>query len=185
MTTNQQTTSPWLFLPPPPTQLAPYPPHPDLLLGDHQVCSISPHPALLPGDKMVFPSVIHELHFACSWITLNKDPTVWLDGAKPANTCIPLPSPSMTTAQVHGIPTTQSCFPLTLLWLLGYAMQCVGNIQEKKGRTQVLAGLAPSSQTVGSNIRVIHEQARCSSWMTEVNLSPVTKQQNWVRGKWS
>jgi len=32
---------------------------------------------------------------------------------------------------------------------------------------QMLAGLAPSSQTVGSNIRVIHEQGKHSSWMAE------------------
>ncbi len=31
----------------------------------------------------------------------------------------------------------------------------------------MLAGLAPSSQTVGSNIRVIHEQARRSSRTSE------------------
>ncbi len=45
----------------------------------------------------------------------------------------------------------------------GYAMRCAGVIQGKEGRIQVLAGLAPSSQTVGSNIRVIHEQAKRSS----------------------
>jgi hypothetical protein len=45
----------------------------------------------------------------------------------------------------------------------GYAAQCAGDIQGKEGRIQVLAGLAPSSQTVGSNIRLIHEQAKCSS----------------------
>ncbi len=40
----------------------------------------------------------------------------------------------------------------------GYTAQCAGAIQGKEGKLQVLAGLAPSSQTVGSNIRVIHEQ---------------------------
>ncbi len=40
-----------------------------------------------------------------------------------------------------------------------------------KGRRvgQVLAGLAPSSQTVGSLFRAIHEQTKRSSWMTKAN----------------
>jgi hypothetical protein len=42
----------------------------------------------------------------------------------------------------------------------GYAAWCVGAIQGKEGRIQVLAGLAPSSQTIGANKRVIHEQAK-------------------------
>ncbi len=45
----------------------------------------------------------------------------------------------------------------------GYATQCVSTIQGKEGGIQVLDGLAPSNQTVGSNIRVIHEQAKDSS----------------------
>jgi len=45
----------------------------------------------------------------------------------------------------------------------GYAAWCAGAIQGKDGRIQVLAGLAPSSQTVGSNKRVIREQAKPSS----------------------
>ncbi len=56
----------------------------------------------------------------------------------------------------------------------GYAVRCAGAIQGKEGGIQMLAGLAPSSQTVGSNIRVIHEQAKCSSWKTEVNIVPAT-----------
>ncbi len=46
---------------------------------------------------------------------------------------------------------------------VGYAMWCAGAIQGKEGGIQMLAGLAPSSQTVGSNIRAIHEHAKCSS----------------------
>jgi hypothetical protein len=38
--------------------------------------------------------------------------------------------------------------------LRGYAMQCSGTIQGKEGGIQVLAGLAQSSQTVGSNRRI-------------------------------
>jgi hypothetical protein len=41
-------------------------------------------------------------------------------------------------------------------------------MEGKEGGIQVLAGLAPSSQTVGSNIRVIHEQAKRSSQTTKV-----------------
>ena len=33
------------------------------------------------GGRTVFASVAHKLRFACSQITLNKDPTIWLDGA--------------------------------------------------------------------------------------------------------
>jgi len=43
----------------------------------------------------------------------------------------------------------------------------VGAIQGKEGRIQVLARLAPCSQTVVSNKRVIHEQA--NSLTTEAN----------------
>jgi hypothetical protein len=42
-------------------------------------------------------------------------------------------------------------------------VQCAGAIQGKEGGIQVLAGLAPSSQRVGSDIRVILEQAKHSS----------------------
>jgi len=53
----------------------------------------------------------------------------------------------------------------------GLGAQSAGTIQGKEGGMQVLAGLAPSSQTVGSNKRVIHEQAKHSSWMTEANIT--------------
>ncbi len=51
----------------------------------------------------------------------------------------------------------------------GHASLCAGTIQGKEGRMQVLAGIAPSSQTIGSNKRVIHVQAKRSSWTTEAN----------------
>ncbi len=41
------------------------------------------------------------------------------------------------------------------------------NHSRQGGWIQVLASLSPSSQTVGSNIRVIHKQVNCSSWMKE------------------
>jgi hypothetical protein len=60
-------------------------------------------------------------------------------------------------------PPLKGVFPLQQPCLLGYAVQCAGPIQGKKGGIQVLAGLAPSSRTLGLNIRVIHEQAKHSS----------------------
>ncbi len=38
---------------------------------------------------------------------INKDPTVWLDGARPANTGLVYPTllPREHTAQMHSIPT--------------------------------------------------------------------------------
>jgi hypothetical protein len=47
--------------------------------------------------------------------------------------------------------------PLNQLLLLGYALWWAGTIQRKEGGKQVLAVLAPPSQTVGSSIRVLHE----------------------------
>jgi hypothetical protein len=51
-------------------------------------------------------------NFSCRAGVLNKDPTVWLYGARPANTCI-LPSFSGNTpALLHGIPTTKVCLQI-------------------------------------------------------------------------
>jgi hypothetical protein len=47
---------------------------------------------------------------------------------------------------------------LNQLSLQVYASRLTGTIQGKEGSIQVLAGLAPSSQTVGSLFRVIEEQ---------------------------
>jgi len=52
--------------------------------------------------------------------------------------------------------TTPLSHPRSLGWLPGYTAWCADAIQGKEGGIQVLAGLAPSSQTVGSNISVIH-----------------------------
>jgi hypothetical protein len=65
----------------------------------------------------------------------------------------------------------------------GYAAQWVGTIQGKEGGTQVLAGLAPSSQKVESDIRVIHEQAMCSSWITEANITSHQREDRYDREK--
>jgi len=49
----------------------------------------------------------------------------------------------------------------------GYAVQCTGKFQGEGG--WVLARFAPSSSTVRSLLRIINEQAMCSSWMTQMN----------------
>jgi hypothetical protein len=54
----------------------------------------------------------------------------------------------------------------------GCAAWCTGKLPWKEGGIQVLAGLAPLSQTVGSLFRVIHEQAKGSTRATEVNIAP-------------
>ncbi len=85
---------------------------------------------------------------------------------------------------LHGIPTTQRCLPPSTPLRGkaplsgGYAAHCAGAFQGKEGGIQVLAGLAPYSQTVRSLFRVIHEQAKLSSWTTEVNIIFVTWQQS-------
>ncbi len=43
---------------------------------------------------------------------------------------------------------------------MGMLRSCVGVFPRKEGRIQLLAGLVPSTQTVGSLFRVIHEQAK-------------------------
>jgi hypothetical protein len=44
---------------------------------------------------------------------------------------------------------------MVVSWVsLGYAARCAGTFKGKEGRIQVLAGLAPFSQTIGSIIRV-------------------------------
>jgi hypothetical protein len=43
----------------------------------------------LPNDiSLICKLAIFMANFASQWV-LNKDPSVWLDAAKPANTCIP------------------------------------------------------------------------------------------------
>ncbi len=60
----------------------------------------------------------------------------------------------------------------------GYTAWCAGTIQGKESRIQLLAGVAPSSQTVGSLFRVVHEQAKHSSWTTEANITLVAGQES-------
>ncbi len=98
-------------------------------------------------------SVIHELHFVCSLITIIFDLTVRLDGASLANTFIPL-HPLNGTRALHGAEERMD---------FDWWVSCAGAIQVKEGGIQVLADLAPSSQTVGSDIGAIYEQAKRSS----------------------
>jgi hypothetical protein len=87
-----------------------------------------------------------------SWITIIVDPTVWLDGARPANTCI---KPSfLWMAPVHCpvYPGSQRHWRRKAPLSGGYAGQFAGTIQGKQGGIKVLAGLAPSSQIVGPNM---------------------------------
>jgi hypothetical protein len=41
---------------------------------------------------------------------INNDPTVWLDGAEPANTCIPPSVAGNAPVQPCGIPTPKNTF---------------------------------------------------------------------------
>jgi hypothetical protein len=61
---------------------------------------------------------------------------------------------------LHSLPTTQRHLPPSKALAAGVCRTVCGTIQGKEGGIQVLAGLAPSIQTVGSNIRVIHEQVK-------------------------
>jgi hypothetical protein len=45
-----------------------------------------------------------------SQCVLNKDLTVWLDGARPANTCIPPSFLGNVSAQPHGAPYPKNTF---------------------------------------------------------------------------
>ncbi len=53
------------------------------------------------------------------------------------------------------------------------AARCIGAIHPKEDGIQELVGWAPSSQTVGSLFRVIHEQIQRNTWITEANIVPV------------
>jgi hypothetical protein len=41
---------------------------------------------------------------------LNKDPTVWLDGARPVNTCIPPSFEENMPMQLQGVPRLKNTF---------------------------------------------------------------------------
>jgi hypothetical protein len=118
---------------PPPCLLPPYlgqPARSQLQGGFHQLC--------FEVAGTTFDSVVLELCFAWSWIILILDLTVWLDGARLANTCI-LPSflwmvPTHRTAY----PGSQCCWGGKVLMSGGYAAQCVGAIQGKEDRIHVI-----------------------------------------------
>jgi hypothetical protein len=122
------------------------------------------------GSGTFLTSVIHELCFACSWITLNKVNTVWLNDARPANICIMPSSLWQVPAQPYGTPATwvsphHSWASLRLLmnlaipnrfmskhsaaheWLgeskvVAIPPRCAGVFPGKEGVMKVLAGLA-------------------------------------------
>ncbi len=71
-----------------------------------------------------FPSVIHELHFAHSLITPNKDPTVWHDQSRCANTQISSSLGWMALAQLHGITIFQARLPIACSWTGPTARWC-------------------------------------------------------------
>jgi hypothetical protein len=118
-----------------------------------------------------FASVVHELSFTWSWITIVLDPTVGLNGARPANTCIPPSSPWMATTHCAPriVPTDQSPFSPQPAFAPGVCC-AVHRHHSREGPWDT--GVVRSSQTVGSIIRMIHEQAKHSSWMTEAKASP-------------
>ncbi len=53
---------------------------------------------------------ISTIIFLAGWQVLNKGHTVWLEGAIPANTCIPPSISGNVLFQLHGIPNTKSMF---------------------------------------------------------------------------
>jgi hypothetical protein len=61
--------------------------------------------------KKIVKSYIIDVHFGhfsagfASKGVLSKDPTVWLDGARPANTCIPPTLWGNVPTQPRGVPT--------------------------------------------------------------------------------
>ncbi len=89
-------------------------------------CRLSPSPRFAARVRVLFASVVHELCSACSWITLLLDPTVWLDGASPTNTCI-LPSfPWMSPAHCTACPPLGLAFSLSIIshWEVLYLVSC-------------------------------------------------------------
>jgi hypothetical protein len=53
----------------------------------------------------------------------------------------------------------------------GYVVLCSGSSQGKERKIQMLAGQVPLSQRVGSFVRMIHKQLKCSPRAPEVNIT--------------
>ncbi len=67
-------------------------------------------------NGVMFASVIHELCFTCFRIILNKDTTLWLDGASTANTCAP-PSFQWIALHINPSKTVVIMFLYQLIWM--------------------------------------------------------------------
>jgi hypothetical protein len=93
----------------------------------------------------------------------------------PANTCIMPSFPWTMPMHCTAYPLLKALSPSTGFGSWRYTAWCVGTIQGKESTIQVLASLAPSSQTVGSNIRVIPDKLKCSSWAIEADIAQVVE----------
>jgi hypothetical protein len=60
---------------------------------------------------------------------LNKDPFVWLDGARPVNSCIPPSFLGSAHAQLNGVPKNKVCLQV-------YENGCLQVLKEETGREQ-------------------------------------------------
>jgi len=106
-------------------------------------------------SQLVMPvPIVHELCFTCSWLTLNQDPTIWVVGACPANTCILLfylliAARTICFTHYLNFPLPLSCYELL----------------------QVLIGQDLRSPKIKTLFRVIHDLYFACSWMTEANLT--------------
>ncbi len=69
--------------------------------------------------------------------------------------------------KIFFVSTNQSLFSPQPAFVPGVRRMVRGCHSREGGQDTLLAGLAPSSQTVGSNTRVLHGQKKRSSWMTE------------------
>ncbi len=68
-----------------------------------------PHTKLFANNHQIVKVIDIQLGILCQGVP-NKDPNVWLNGAKPANTYIPLTLPRNAPAQPHAIPTPKNMF---------------------------------------------------------------------------
>ncbi len=101
--------------------------------------------------------------YLCSLIiNLGKDPIVWLEGARPVDTCNPAFFGWM--ALKYNVPySPPKTFWLAKAFLSGeHVTWCASSIHPDGNVIQVLTGLALSSQTVACLFGVIREQVKWS-----------------------
>jgi hypothetical protein len=87
---------------------------PALQLGGHLASSLPSSPSFAARVRLLFASVVHEVRFTCSWITLLLDTIVWLDEARPASTYIPPSFPWMSPVHRAAYPPRLLPLPLAL-----------------------------------------------------------------------